>query len=385
MLSKPNSLNMQCLQLIERLEQLDFVDPFSQYYFNEIRDIERKIADLNIRSTQVTPTKEYLNVSAHTSNDELDLIIKGLQFHYASNAKSADQVETKIFSNIHSYDFKAMNIKLKACVDFVDIYFQVEKQCSRHDIKKYLTEKTKIRHYLKECGKGYIIRLHDMNSNHLINQRIAHLNHFGLIKESLKITEVEVALDFYDYKHLALITALLKSLKLPSYTNNLRIFKSQLGVFTPIPSDPITLHNKIKNGFNIGINHKLADEYWHLYRKQTDHNGLPLPDAEWRIRAEKNIKLNVLSKMDNRLSNIKRILLDCFKGIRFTQLKKNTAVKAKRLYADTVSTFGIETKSYIDTNRNYRTLPENIEMNTDLNKLALNAICNLAKNFNHPS
>ncbi|RKG30186.1 hypothetical protein [Acinetobacter tianfuensis] len=385
MLSKLNSLNMECQKLIERLDQLDFVDPFSQYYFNEIKNIEEKIADLNFRSTQAVPTKEYLELSIYTSNEELDLIIKDMQLRYADNAKNADRMETKIFSNIHSYDFKAMNIKLKACVDFVDIYFQVEKQCSRHDIKKYLTEKTKIRHYIKECGKGYIIRLHDMNSNHLINQRIAYLNHFGLIKESLKITEVEVALDFYGYKHIALITALLKSLKLPNSANNLRLFKAQTGVFTPIPSDPIILHSKIENGYNIGINHKLADEYWHLYRKQTDHNGRSLPESEWRIRAEKNVKVNVLSKMDNRLVNFKRILLDCFKGIRFTQLKKHTSLEAKQLYAETVKAFGIENESYRDASRNYRALPKDIEMNSDLNKLALNAICNLAKNFNHHS
>lgn len=385
MLSKPNSLNMECQKLIERLDQLDFVDPFSQYYFNEIKDIERKIADLNFRSMQVVPTKKYLNVSIHTSNEELDLIIKDMQLRYADNAKNADRMETKIFSNIHSYNFRAMNIKLKACVDFIDIYFQVEKQCSRHDIKKYLTEKTKIRHYIKECGNGYIIRLHDMNSNHLINQRIAYLNHFGLIKESLKITEVEVALDFYGYKHIALITALFKSLKLPNNTDNLRIFKSQSGVFTPIPTDPITLHSKIKNGYNIGINHKLADEYWHLYRKQTDHNGRSLPESEWRIRAEKNVKVNILSKMDNRLPNIKRVLLDCFKGIRFTQLKKSTGVEAKQIYTDTVGAFGIENLVYRDASRNFRTLSKEVKKNTDLNKLAQNAICNLAKNFNHPS
>lgn len=194
-----------------------------------------------------------------------------------------------------------------------------------------------------------------------------------------------MALDFYGYKHIALITALLKSIKLPNNAGNLRIFKTQTGVFTPIPSDPVVLHNKIENGFNIGINHKFADEYWHLYRKQTDHNGQSLSEDEWRIRAEKNIKVNVLSKMDNRLVNIKRVLLDCFKGIRFTQLKKNTGVQVKQLYADTVDIFGIENEVYRDTSRNCRKLAQDIEMNTDLNKLAVNAICNLAKNFSHSS
>lgn len=379
------ALSVEHQKLIDRLDQLDFVDPFSKYYYEEMKDIESEILRLKTRTVCKPVEKRNLSLNIHTSNDELDLIIESMKLLYANNAKNADQMETKIFSNIHSYDFKAMNIKIKACLDFVDIYFQVEKLCTRHDIKKYLTEKTKIRHFIKESGDGYIIRLHDMNSIHSINKRLMYLNHFGLEKHSLAITEMEVAVDFYGYKHLALITALLKSLKLPNNTENLRIFKTQTGVFTPIPSDPIVLHSKIGDGYNIGINHKLADEYWHLYRKQTDHNGQSLPEAEWRVRAEKNVKVNVLSKMDNRLVNFKRVLLDCFKGIRFTQLKKSTDVEAKQLYADTVGAFGIESLVYRDANRNCRTLAKAIEKNTDLNKLAQNAICNLAKNFKHPS
>lgn len=382
MLNNSNPLTLECQQLIERLDQLDFVDPFSLYYFNETKDIESEILRLKTISTRNTVTKKDLSFGIHTSNDELDLIIESMKLRYADNAKYADQMETKIFSNIHSYDLKAMNIKIKACLDFLDIYFQVEKLCTRHDIKKYLTEKTKIRHFIKESGSGFIIRLHDMNSIYSINQRIAHLYYFGLVKASLTITEMEVALDFYGYKHIALITALFKSLKLPNNTKNLRIFKTQTGVFTPIPFNPIVLHSKIENGYNIGINHKLADEYWHLYRKQTDHNGQPLPEAEWRIRAEKNVKVKVLAKLDNRLLNLKRVLLDCFKGIRFTQLKKDAVKQTKQLYDDKVEAYGAEKEAYFDTNRNLRKLPRYIEMNTDLNKLAVNAICNLAKNFN---
>ena len=382
MLSNSKSVTIECQNLIERLERLDFVDPFSQYYFNEIKAIESEIFRLKTRSTCNTVIKKNLSVGIHTTNDELNLIIKEMKLRYSNNAKNADEMETKIFSNIHSYDFKAMNIKIKACVDFVDIYFQIEQPCTRHSIKKYLTEKTKIRHYIKECGKGYIIRLHDMNSIHQINKRMDFLNHFGLVKENLRITEVEVALDFYGYKHIALITALLKSMKLPNNAENLRIFKTQTGVFTPIPSDPVVLHNKIENGYNIGINHKLADEYWHLYRKQTDHNGQSLPKAEWRIRAEKNVKVKILSKLDNRLVNIKRILLNCFKGIRFTQLKKDAVKQTKQLYDDKVEAYGAEKVAYLDASRNLRKLHPQIKMNTELNKLVVNAVCNLGKKFN---
>lgn len=85
MLSKPNSLNTECQKLIDRLDQLDFVDPFSQYYFNEIKDIEKRIGDLSFRSTLVVPIKKYLSVSVYTSNEELDLIIKDMQLRYEDN------------------------------------------------------------------------------------------------------------------------------------------------------------------------------------------------------------------------------------------------------------------------------------------------------------
>lgn len=80
------------------------------------------------------------------------------------NALQAYDFETLIYSNIHNYDFKAMNIMVKAHVDFLDLYFEINRSSSRHDIKKYLTEKTGIKHYISEYGKGFIIRLHDMNS-----------------------------------------------------------------------------------------------------------------------------------------------------------------------------------------------------------------------------
>lgn len=141
------------------------------------------------------------------------------------------------------------------------------------------------------------------------------------------------------------------------------------------------LYRKLRDGFNIGINHRLADEYWHIYLKQTDQNGTPLAESEWRIRAEKNVKVNVLSKMDNRISNIKRVLLDCFKGIRFTQLKKSSSHKFKQSYSDTVETYGMEKGAYFDANRNLRKLCTDIEMNADSNEFVTNAVCNLAKNF----
>lgn len=300
---------------------------------------------------------------------------------YAENAKQADDLETVIFSDIHSYDFKAMNIQIKAQVDFIDLYFEIDKTSTRHDIKKFLTEKTGITHYISEYQTGFIIRLHDMNSLNILRRRISYLKHFECNIDSFKIMEVELAIDFYRFKHRALTTALFKSIRLPSTVENLRVYKSQLGVFTPIPSTPHSMIRKLENGYNIGINHRDAEEYWHLYVKTTDYNKQPLPQNEWRIRAEKNIKRNILNQMDNRLTNIKRILLDGFKGLSFTQLKATTPKMLSDSYRNKIRAFGTENESYYDKSRHKRNLPEYIERNTELNQIASNAVQNLVRNF----
>ena len=300
---------------------------------------------------------------------------------YAENAKKADQLETVIFSDIHSYDLKAMNIQIKAQVDFIDLYFEIEKTTTRHDIKKFLTEKTDITHYISEYEKGFIIRLHDMNSFNVLRRRISYLKHFECNFDSFKIMEIELAIDFYNFKHRALTTALFKSIRLPSTVENLRVYKSQLGVFTPIPSTPYSMFRKLENGYNIGINHKDANEYWHLYVKTTDCNKQPLPENEWRVRTEKNIKRNILSQMDNRLTNIKRVLLDGFKGLSFTQLTTNSSKRLTNEYKNTVRAFGTEIPTYYDKNRHKKNLSESMKTHGELNQLVSSAVHNLVRNF----
>lgn len=300
---------------------------------------------------------------------------------YTDNANQADQLETVIFSDIHSYDFKAMNIQIKAQVDFIDLYFEIGKTSTRHDIKKFLTEKTDITHYISEYETGFIIRLHDMNSLSALRRRISYLRHFECKIDSFKIMQIELAIDFYNFKHRALTTALFKSIRLPSTIENLRVYKSQLGVFTPIPSTPHSMFRKLENGYNIGINHRDADEYWHLYVKTTDCNKQPLPENAWRIRAEKNIKSNVLNHMDNRLTNIKRVLLDGFKGLSFTQLKANSSKQLMEEYKNTVRAFGTEIPTYYDKNRHKNNLPESLKNHGELNQLVSSAVHNLVRNF----
>lgn len=379
-----HSLSQKCHNLIERLNRLDFVDPFSAEYYKEMKAIEFEMSRLDkVEHAPNTAIKmpNFVEVHADISEQNLISVLNLLTERYSTNAKSAEDLETLIYSNINNYDFKAMKIKVKAQVDFFDLYFEIGKASTRHDIKKYLTEKTGVTHYISEHRNGFIIRLHDMNSMHQLQRRIQFLDHFNCHTDSFQVVEMELAVDFYQFKHRALATALFKSIRLPSSINNLRIYKSKSGVFTPIPNDPLTMISKLNESYNIGINHKSADEYWHLYVKTTDHNKQSLPQIDWRIRAEKNIKFNVLTQMDNRLLNVKQVLSEGFKGLSFTQLKRNAPLHMKAKYKDSVKAFGQEQEIYYDKSRHKRTLSEHIEKNTALNQLISNAVQNLLRNF----
>lgn len=378
-------LSKEYQNLLNRNDASGLMYSFHDNHYAEMQAINFDLAYLKAKSESQPslPCTEpkTLALSNYMSHDDMVCLLDLLADRYANHAKSADDLETVIYSNINNYDFKAMNILIKAQVDFLDLYFEIERSSTRHNIKKYLTEKTGIAHYISEFKNGFIIRLHDTNSLHEVQRRIQYLKHFKCKEETLRIVELELAVDFYRFKHRALITALLKSIRLPSTAENFRVFKDQLGVFTPIPSAPISLMRKLKNGYNIGINRKDADEYWHLYVKTTDNNKQPLPKAEWRVRAEKNIKHNFLNKMDNRLVNLKRILLDGFKGLNFTQLSTNAPQELKQSYKDLVKPFGMEQENYYDKSRHKRALAECIEKNTALNQLVSNAVHNLLRNF----
>ena len=378
-------LSSEYQKLMNDLDHLDLIDQFQDDYYTAVHAINFDLAYLKAKSQRelflASTRPKVLALTTYTSHNEMDSILDSLTQRYADNAKSANDLETIIYSNINNYDFKAMNIMVKAQVDFLDLYFEIGKASTRHDIKKYLTEKIGITHYISEYRNGFIIRLHDINSLKELQRHIQYLRHYELNLSSLKVMEIELAIDFYRFKHRALVTALLKSIRLPQGVENFRIFKNQLGIFTPIPATPLTLMRKLECGYNIGINRKDADEYWHLYVKTTDNNKQPLPKAEWRIRAEKNIKHNVLSKMDNQLTSLKRIILDGFKGLRFTQLGTDTPRGLKNSYKDTVKPFGLEQEIFYDKSRHKRKLPKYIEKNTALNQLVSNAVHNLLRNF----
>ena len=58
------------------------------------------------------------NRRSFSQNDLTPYSFESLKNRYMENALQAYDFETLIYSNIHNYDFKAMNIMVKAHVDF---------------------------------------------------------------------------------------------------------------------------------------------------------------------------------------------------------------------------------------------------------------------------
>ena len=176
------ALSPEFQNLMTRLDHLDLIDPFHEDYYAEMQSINFQFSFLKAKSELplLTPstTSQILSLSISTPHDEMIALMDSLTQMYAKNAQSADDFETIIYSDINNYDFKAMGIKIKAQVDFLDLYFEINKDSTRHDIKKYLTEKTRIRHYISEFKNGFIVRFHDINSLDQLRRRIQHLNHF---------------------------------------------------------------------------------------------------------------------------------------------------------------------------------------------------------------
>ena len=85
--------------------------------------------------------------------------------------------------------------------------------------------------------------------------------------------------------------------------------------------------------------------------------------------------------MDNRLTNIIRVLLDGFKGLSFTRLTANASKHLTYEYKNTVRAFGTEIPTYYDENRHKNNLPESTKKHGELNQLVSSAVHNLVRNF----
>lgn len=326
-----------------------------------------------------------ITVSPKISDEDLEQQLQGMRQRYADNAKRADEWETEIYSDIHSYDFKAMGIEIKPVIDFMTLQFEVNKSTTRHCIKKHLTEKTGTRYYVQNDQRGigqsdnvFTIQVHDVRSKKDLKAVIQCLEHYDVTYSDIKVTRIEASLDFYNAKSKALLTALYKSLAYVEGSTNQRTYKTEK-TFTPIPKTPVNLLRKLEDGYCIGVNPDGSSTYYRSYYKTTDR-GLNLHESEHRLRAEVNCAVLELA-VDDSLSNLPEIIQCAFNHLKFTRLSKNATEDDKKLYWELVDTFGKQTKEHYSKSRHKRSFNQAIVKNGELNKAISRKVSDLKRNF----
>lgn len=327
-----------------------------------------------------------ITVSPTISNADLEQQLQDMRQRYVDNAKHADDWETEIYSDIHSYDFKAMGIEIKPVIDFITLQFEVNKPTTRHSIKKHLTEKTGTRYYIQndedgieQSGNVFTIKqVHDVRSRKDLKAIIQCLERYGVAYGEIKVTRIEASLDFYNTKNKALLTALHKSLAYFENSINERIYKTEK-TFTPIPKTPLDLLRKLEDGYCIGVNPDGSLAYHTSYHKVTDR-GLNLPEGEHRFRTEVNCAVSEFG-VNNSLSNLSEIIQCAFDRLKFTRLSKSVTEEDKELYRNSVAMFGKRVEEHYSGSRHKRNFNQAIVKNGELNKVISRKVSDLKRNF----
>lgn len=308
-------------------------------------------------------------------------------------------------SNIHNYEFNRKNLKPKILnlnngsfipiqqklvkitseVDFLDLSFKTLKATHRSYIKKFLSEKVGKKHFITngtdvtvddqgELFTKFTIRLHDPSNKKSLYKIIDLLkSQYG--SYDFKITCIELAHDFRN-SPIELLIALFKSIQFESNVHYIRVFRSK-GENESVPFDPKTLKDMLLAGFNIGVNdYRKDDVYYHFYFKKTDQNKAPLPQKDWRLRAEVR-----LSNINVDLNDLPSLIKSGFKKLNFTQLDKSSSDAYQKHYSLYVRPYGKRLELPVLRNGHYRFLNNSIRAHKDLNERLRESVKNLSNKF----
>lgn len=361
---------------------------------------------------------KYISVSEKTRKQDEVALLDAYQKRVQINSDAWAYVESEVFSNISSYSFekhmafknadlanmdfsiKFTPIKIKAVIDWLDLTFEIDpstckfanKPNARSFIKSFLTAKTGTKHYVKhdesdivQNNLTFTIRLHDIESkNDLLT--ITHLitTQYGANALKMKISSIELSLDFYNVSNRAFLSAIYKSIKYSKTAKNFRIYKylkdDTRNKFTPVPKPPFVLLNRFNNDWCLGANPKDSPLCYRLYPKTTDSNKQPLPIEQHRLRVEVTLNRDFLADTVCDISNLTNIIKLGFKHLTFTKLDEKASKELKAKYNQNIDHFGME-QNIISVNRNKRTLAEGIKLHSELNSLVAKAIFNLCRKF----
>lgn len=302
----------------------------------------------------------------------------------SKEAKEADDDFLKQLCNIQTYEFHPMKLKLKAIIykngekfsftqkklqikaviDFLKLEFVSNVKTTRFKVKEILTKKTGTKHYTESDESGiqqensskFIITLHDVNDSKELKKIINLLvRHFKADLKDMRITNIELSLDFYNAQNNALLVALFKSLRLKEGSSNFRMYKNFKGKFSTVERDPLSLLQRINDDWCIGVNRKDSEVFYRLYHKTTDKNQ-QLDSSLHRHRVEVNLSGEALASVDCHPYNLGAMIKYGFKNIQFTKPSINATANDKQTYTDIVEPYGLEHLVYSTRNHRKRVL-----------------------------
>ncbi|MFH7767711.1 hypothetical protein [Acinetobacter sp. BSP-28] len=346
----------------------------------------------------------YFKPTANLVGHSADIEFLRKRFNHYENERKQTLFDQWIWGNVASYDFKLMEVKIKPCIDFLHVEFETDEPQRYSDIKKYLTQHTKKASYIRphnqqsEMSTRFTVHLYDVINLKDLKARLDPLRHY--IKDydvnRLKVTQMELALDFYNARD-DLLIALFKSVLLRENAHNIRLFGKEkkhvrfvkLSEKDKHKKQAPLLHSKflqiIQHGgcdkgsnSNIGINDREDSIYYHGYLKQTDDGGKVLPEDQHRVRFEINFKETELHGAT--VGTLAKVIISRAKSFKFTKLKRHLTLKQYASYAF-VKPYGLEQQEYYDSNRNKRRLSPLVESYAELNTVVKDHFKNLSNKF----
>lgn len=136
----------------------------------------------------------------------------------------------------------------------------------------------------------------------------------------------------------------------------------------------------INEGYTIGVGHRDKSKvYKRAYLKTRDQNQ-DLPQDQHRPRIETNLRGQVLADLGNDADNLKHLVNEGFRHLRFTKLNDNATAKEVADYHNSAELFGRES-CVISKSRHKRKLHNFIKPHSDLNRVIDKAVWNFSRNF----
>ena len=360
------------------------------------------------------PAGRPFTFTEYSTTSDIHTFLDAYQQRLQTNVDLSNSMEGKIFSNISNYCFdKKMDfhnlelsekgfsinfkpIQIKAVIDWLDLSFEVNpskctfayKPNARSLIKSFLTLKTGTRHYVKADESDiaqehltFTIRLHDIkHKNDVLKITELLARQYGADLSQMKISNIELSLDFYHAPSKALLSALHKSLRYQATADNYRIYKfvkeDIRNKFNPVPHAPSMLLKRFNSDWCLGVNPKGSPLCYRLYVKTTDSNKKPLALHEHRLRVEVTLNSSMFAVKDHSIHNLANIIKKGFKFLSFTRLNSHPPSKLKEYYEELIKPFGQEIIKH-----KKGSLEDGIQPYSELNKLVSKAVFNLSRNF----